>query len=177
MSLWSWIDRSTDQCVCACGLWQMALTVRSRQRGRELTALLHEPGPHVGARGDSPLHDLHLFLEPKVISGWSQMFGLSLFRALPDRFEYITRPANVTTNVEKNKKVRNLGVWICSCTCSDHTRFYNNFNSWWHLFPPTPACTSWNIAPCVGDGNTVVDYMFPYIQGTHQVHISEKKKN
>lgn len=76
---------AADQCVCV--LWQMALTVRSRQRG--VTELLHEPGPHVGARGESPLPDLHLFLEPKVILGWSQMFGLSLFRAQPEQFEYL----------------------------------------------------------------------------------------
>ena len=54
-----------------------------------VTALLHKPGPHVGARGESPLPDLHLFLEAKVILGWSQMFGLSLFQAQPDQFEYL----------------------------------------------------------------------------------------
>lgn len=34
-----------------------------------VTALPLQPGPHVGARGESPLPDLHVFLESKVIFG------------------------------------------------------------------------------------------------------------
>lgn len=34
-----------------------------------VTALLLEAGPHVGARGQSPLPDLHVFLEPKSYTG------------------------------------------------------------------------------------------------------------
>lgn len=54
--------------MCVCVVTDGLDSAKQAER-TGVTVLLHEPAPHVGARGQSPLPDLHLFLEPKVILG------------------------------------------------------------------------------------------------------------
>lgn len=59
-----WERRGGAMCVVTDGLDSKEQAERTG-----VTAFLHEPGPHVGARGEFPLPDLHLFLEPKSYIG------------------------------------------------------------------------------------------------------------
>lgn len=104
------------------------------EAGREdgVKALLHELGPHLSARGESPLPDLHLFLEPKVILGSSQMFGLSLFWGQPDRFEYLwdqTQAAWRYTG-RKKKKFHQTNI-LCAAACKLHMQQSFTDIQWW----------------------------------------------
>lgn len=52
-------------CVCVC-IWRVCGTDGRDCKRQKRTGVLFllQLGPHVGALGESPLHDLHVFLEP-----------------------------------------------------------------------------------------------------------------
>lgn len=60
--------KSRPPCVFVCVVTDGLDSEKQAER-TAVTALLLEPGPHVGARGDSPLPDLHVFLEAQSYIG------------------------------------------------------------------------------------------------------------
>lgn len=53
--------------MCVCARFVTDGPESKKQAERTEKVLLHEPGPHVAARGEFLLPDLHLFLEPSYI--------------------------------------------------------------------------------------------------------------
>lgn len=75
--------------------------------------LLHEPGPHVGAQGESLLPDLHLFLEPSYI-GMITNVPAHLFQAQP------ICEIECRQQVEKKKKKKKSSNILCVSVCKLH---------------------------------------------------------
>lgn len=80
--------------------------------------LLHEPGPHVGARGESLLPDLHLFLEPSYI-GMITNVSAHLFQAQPI-CEIECRQHGVTRVGKKKRKRKKSSNILCVSACKLH---------------------------------------------------------
>lgn len=134
-----WINGITEEgarvCVCVCVhthvLWQMALKVRDR--GDRVKGLLHEPGPHVAARGESLLPDLHLFLEPSYIGMIANVQLISFKHGQTNldihNIEH-RQHGDAKTEQGKKKKIGSIfyAFHLAWCTCSRRC-FY--VIQWW----------------------------------------------